>query len=198
MRANGDPHMQAWLQNSLLACSVAVAAGFVALPSARAVEWVELRWEQLIPESLRQVATPDLRAKISPRSPMTQRSAREDFGPRRAFRRRRATAQAVPAYSLCRIVRFVSSPAQPGDSHQPREGNSTDKLLRPGDRNGCHQRNADGNDNRQDRLPAIGRCHRSTGAIARAAAHRAPKSKPAGSVPLSASQCGQCWQCGVT
>ena len=66
--------MRAWLQNSLLACSVAVAAGFVAWPSARAVEWVELRWEQLIPESLRKVAIPDLRAKVSPRSPMTKRN----------------------------------------------------------------------------------------------------------------------------
>jgi len=58
--------MQAWLRNSLLACSIAIAAGFVSLPPARAVEPLEIRWEQLIPQSLRQTASHNLMAKILP------------------------------------------------------------------------------------------------------------------------------------
>jgi hypothetical protein len=73
VRASGDLQMRAWLRNFLLACSVAVAAGFAASPSARAVELIELRWEQLIPESLRHVAAPNLSTKILPHRPMTKR-----------------------------------------------------------------------------------------------------------------------------
>jgi hypothetical protein len=56
--------MQAWLRNSLLACSIAVAAGFISLPPARAQEPLEIRWEQLIPDSLHQTAPHNLMAKF--------------------------------------------------------------------------------------------------------------------------------------
>jgi hypothetical protein len=58
--------MQAWLRISLVACAIAVAAGFVQWPLARAAEPLEIRWEQLIPESLRQTAPSNLMAKILP------------------------------------------------------------------------------------------------------------------------------------
>ncbi len=58
--------MQAWLRPSLLACAIAVAAGFALLPPARALEPLEIRWEQLIPESLNQSAPHKLMAKILP------------------------------------------------------------------------------------------------------------------------------------
>jgi hypothetical protein len=66
--------MQARLRNSLLACALAVAAGFVSLPPARAVEPLELRWEQLIPQSLRQTAPRNLMAKILPHGIMRERA----------------------------------------------------------------------------------------------------------------------------
>ena len=66
--------MQAWLRNSLLACSIAVAAGFVSLPLARAVEPIEIRWEQLIPETLHQNAPSKLMAKLLPRGQMKERA----------------------------------------------------------------------------------------------------------------------------
>jgi uncharacterized protein len=56
--------MQARLRNSLLACAIAVAAGFVSVPPARAAEPIEIRWEQLIPESLHQNASSTLMAKL--------------------------------------------------------------------------------------------------------------------------------------
>jgi uncharacterized protein len=59
--------MQTCLRNSLLVCAVAVAAGFVSLPPARAQEPLEIRWEQLIPASLRPGAPHNLMAKILPR-----------------------------------------------------------------------------------------------------------------------------------
>ncbi len=55
--------MRAWLRNFLLAFSVAAAAGFVAVPPARALEPLEIRWEQLIPASL-QAAPHNLMAKM--------------------------------------------------------------------------------------------------------------------------------------
>jgi hypothetical protein len=58
--------MQAWLRHSLLACAIALAAGFILLPPARALEPLELRWEQLIPQSLRQIAGSSLITKILP------------------------------------------------------------------------------------------------------------------------------------
>lgn len=58
--------MRIWLRNSLLACSIAVAAGVVSLPPAGAVEPLEIRWEQLVPESLHQSAPSNLMAKILP------------------------------------------------------------------------------------------------------------------------------------
>jgi hypothetical protein len=58
--------MQAWLRNSSLACAIAVAAGVVSLPPARALEPLEIRWEQLIPASLHQTAPHNLMAKILP------------------------------------------------------------------------------------------------------------------------------------
>ena len=58
--------MQAWLRNSLLASSIAVAAGFVPWPPAHAAEALEIRWEQLVPESSRQTSPRDLLAKILP------------------------------------------------------------------------------------------------------------------------------------
>jgi hypothetical protein len=58
--------MQIWLRNSLLACPIAMAAGVVSLPPARAVEPLEIRWEQLIPESANQTASRNLVAKILP------------------------------------------------------------------------------------------------------------------------------------
>jgi len=65
--------MQAWLRNSVLACALAVAAGYASLPPARAVEPLEIRWEQLIPESLHQTAPRNLMAKVLPHSAMTER-----------------------------------------------------------------------------------------------------------------------------
>ena len=58
--------MQAWLRHSLLACAIAAAAGFGSLPPARALEPLEIRWEQLIPASLHQTASHKLMAKILP------------------------------------------------------------------------------------------------------------------------------------
>jgi hypothetical protein len=55
--------MRAWVLNFLLAYTIAVAAGFVSISPARALQPLEIRWEQLIPESLRQIAPPDLMAK---------------------------------------------------------------------------------------------------------------------------------------
>jgi uncharacterized protein len=66
--------MQAWLRNSLLACVLAVAAGFVSLPQARAVEPLEIRWEQLIPESLHQTASHNLMAKFLSHKPVKERA----------------------------------------------------------------------------------------------------------------------------
>jgi uncharacterized protein len=64
--------MQTWWRNSLLACATAVAAGFVLLPLAQAVEPIEIRWEQLVPESLHQNASSNLMAKILPRGQTKQ------------------------------------------------------------------------------------------------------------------------------
>jgi hypothetical protein len=64
--------MKAWLRNSLLACSLAVAAEFVSFPLARAVEPLEIRWEQLIPQSLHQNASSNLMAKILPHGQMRE------------------------------------------------------------------------------------------------------------------------------
>jgi uncharacterized protein len=64
--------MQTWWRNSLLACATAVAAGFVSLPLAQAVEPIEIRWEQLVPESLHQNASSNLMAKILPREQTKQ------------------------------------------------------------------------------------------------------------------------------
>jgi hypothetical protein len=58
--------MQARLRNSLMACALAIAAGVVAWPPARAAEPVEVRWQQLIPASLHQVAPQNLIAKLLP------------------------------------------------------------------------------------------------------------------------------------
>lgn len=65
--------MRAWLRNSLLACPIAVAAGFVSWPPARAAEPLAIRWEQLVPASPRQTAARDLMAKISPHRQMSER-----------------------------------------------------------------------------------------------------------------------------
>jgi hypothetical protein len=66
--------MQAWLRHSLLACAIAFAAGIVSLPSARALDPLEIRWEQLIPASLRQSAPHDLMAKILPHRQTKERA----------------------------------------------------------------------------------------------------------------------------
>lgn len=66
--------MQAWLRNSLLACAIAVAAGFVSWPPARAAEPLEIRWEQLVPEPPHQSASRNLMATISPHRQMTERA----------------------------------------------------------------------------------------------------------------------------
>ena len=66
--------MRAWLRYFLLACLVPIAAGFVSLPPARAAEPLEIRWEQLIPESLRQTASRNLMAKILPHRRMEGRA----------------------------------------------------------------------------------------------------------------------------
>lgn len=58
--------MQTWLRHSLLACAIALVAGFVSLPPAHALEPLEIRWEQLVPQSLRQTAPHHLMAKILP------------------------------------------------------------------------------------------------------------------------------------
>lgn len=65
--------MQAWLRNSLLACAIAVTAGLIPLPLAHAVEPLELRWEQLIPQSLRQIGPGNLLAKILPHRRVMER-----------------------------------------------------------------------------------------------------------------------------
>jgi len=64
--------MKAWLRNSLLACSIAVAAGFISFPLARAADPLEIRWEQLIPASFRQSAPHNLMAKILPHKQMRE------------------------------------------------------------------------------------------------------------------------------
>ena len=64
--------MQAWLRNSLLACAIAVAAVFVSVPPARAVDPIEIRWEQLIPEPLHQIASSKLMAKLLPRAQLRE------------------------------------------------------------------------------------------------------------------------------
>jgi uncharacterized protein len=58
--------MRAWMRNSLLACSVVMAAGFGPLSPARAVESVEIRWENLIPAPPPQFASRNLMAMIAP------------------------------------------------------------------------------------------------------------------------------------
>jgi hypothetical protein len=58
--------MRAWLRISLLACAIAVAAGFVPVALAGAAEPLEIRWEQLIPQSLQQTAKSKLMAKLLP------------------------------------------------------------------------------------------------------------------------------------
>lgn len=65
--------MQAWLRISMLACAITVAAGLVPLPFARAAEPLEIRWEQLIPESLPQAAPHNLMAKFLPHQRTTER-----------------------------------------------------------------------------------------------------------------------------
>lgn len=64
--------MQSWLRTSLLACSIALAAGLVVAPAARAAEPIDIRWEQLIPPP-HQAAPSSLMAKILPRRPMSTR-----------------------------------------------------------------------------------------------------------------------------
>jgi uncharacterized protein len=64
--------MRAWVLNFLLAYTIAVAAGFVLISPARALQPLEIRWEQLIPESLLQIAPPDLMAKILPHRQMKE------------------------------------------------------------------------------------------------------------------------------
>jgi uncharacterized protein len=56
--------MQARLRHFLSVCAIAAAAGVILLPPARALEPIELRWQQLIPPSLRQVAAGSLAAKF--------------------------------------------------------------------------------------------------------------------------------------
>lgn len=58
--------MRNWLRNSLLACLIAVVAGFALLPQACAAEPLEIRWEQLVPESAHQSASRNLMAKVLP------------------------------------------------------------------------------------------------------------------------------------
>lgn len=66
--------MRICLRDFLLACAIALAAGYVSLPPARAAEPLELRWEQLIPTSLHQAASSQLVAKILPHSRMNKRA----------------------------------------------------------------------------------------------------------------------------
>jgi hypothetical protein len=55
------------LRQSLLACAIAVTAGLASPPPARAADPVEIRWEQLIPESHQQTTTArDLIAQFLP------------------------------------------------------------------------------------------------------------------------------------
>ncbi len=65
--------MRTWLRNSLLAYALALAAGFVSLSPARAVEPLEIRWEQLVPESRHENSSRNLIAKILPSRQMNQR-----------------------------------------------------------------------------------------------------------------------------
>jgi uncharacterized protein len=66
--------MRAWLRKFLLACSIAVAAGFISLPPVRAEEPIEIRWENLIPTSLHQTVSHNLMAKILPHGQMRQQA----------------------------------------------------------------------------------------------------------------------------
>jgi hypothetical protein len=64
------------LRQSLLACAIAVAAGLASLPSARAADPVEIRWEQLIPASHQQQTTArELMAQFLPHNYTTGRAA---------------------------------------------------------------------------------------------------------------------------
>jgi uncharacterized protein len=62
------------LRNFLLTCAIAVAAGFVSLPPTPAAEPLELRWDQLIPESLHRTASRNLMAKILPDRQIRERA----------------------------------------------------------------------------------------------------------------------------
>jgi hypothetical protein len=66
--------LQTWLRPSSLACAIAVAVGFVSSPPARALEPLEIRWEQLIPASLSQTAPHKLMAKILPHRQAEERA----------------------------------------------------------------------------------------------------------------------------
>jgi hypothetical protein len=67
--------MQTRLRNALLACTLALAAGLASLPPARAADPVEIRWEQLLPESRQQQATArDLMAQFLPHARTTGRA----------------------------------------------------------------------------------------------------------------------------
>lgn len=65
--------MQGLRRNLLLVCAIALAAGFVSLPPARAVEPLEIRWEKLLPETRHENTSRNLLAKILPRGPINER-----------------------------------------------------------------------------------------------------------------------------
>jgi uncharacterized protein len=94
--------MQARLQNFLLACAIAVAAGVVPFLPARAAEPLEIRWEQLVPEAHhQQSASRTLMAKLASHGPMNERatmsvSQRSDLVEAYDGARVRITGFAVP------------------------------------------------------------------------------------------------------
>lgn len=65
--------MRVWLRNLLSVCAIAVAAGFVSLPPARAADPLGIRWEQLVPEPHHENASRNLMARILPRRQMNER-----------------------------------------------------------------------------------------------------------------------------
>ena len=58
--------MRAGMRTFLLACAIAAVAGFVAMSPARAEAPLDIRWENLIPETLQETAPNQLMAKLLP------------------------------------------------------------------------------------------------------------------------------------
>ena len=179
--ARGDFQMRAWLRNSLLAFSIAVAAGFVSLPPAHAVEPLEIRWEQLIPASL-QAAPHNLMAKLLPHGQTKVRanmsvSQRSDLVAAYNGQRVKIVGFVLPfnneeqPYKRLLLIPFSGACVKfPPPRNQAilvivEKGIRTRRFCLSIRGHGRHERGAHGNRYRQDRLSDNGRGHRTAGII---------------------------------